>query len=244
MMLGFVIALLSNSAQDSNITEHLGAPLPLATVWRNTDDNAIRLGDVVTDRRPTLLVLHYFACPMLCSMVLEGLGHALDALPLQAGRDYNVLSVSFDPNDTVASARTRQETTLSKHRIAPWPFLTGPQASISELLRALGVHLWRDPVSGDYAHPAALFVIAPDGTIAQYVYGVRFTPEELEQALQRARDGSVTSTLQRVFLRCFAYHPAARRFAPLLATVMRVGGVAILGTLILGLWRLQRRAAP
>lgn len=239
--------LLSASAQDSNIEEHLGAPLPLASTWKTSEGATVRLGDLVVSPRPTVLVLQYFACPMLCGMVLDGVGKGLDAVSLTAGKDYNLLSISFDPRDTPQDANTRRAAALARRthppRAADWPFLTGSASSIDPLLSSLGVHLWRDPQSGEYAHPAAIFILTPEGAVAQYLYGVRFTPEALRQAIAQAREGITTSSLQHVFLRCFAYHPAARRFAPLLAHVMRLGGAGILATLGASLVWLQRRAA-
>ena len=240
---------------DIAITERLGAQLPAELPLRASDGTPTRLGAFYSDRRPILLVTAYYHCPMLCGLVLGAVARTLADLDWSPGEQYRVLTVSFDPSDGPAAARQKQGAALAglaargrSVTSEAWPFLTADAATIETLLETLGVRIQRDPTTGQYAHPAAIYVLTPEGRVSRYLYGISYAPRDLKLALLAASDGKTGSAVERVLMRCFAYDPATRRYGVLIARFMQVGGAGILlvtGAGLAVLWRRERgRATP
>lgn len=237
---------------DITVDERLGATIPLELRLRDSRAREVVLGDYFTDGKPVLLVLAYYDCPMLCGLVLRGAATALQGMSWVPGREYRVITVSFDPEDGPREARARQESLLRAMGgdVDPerWPFLTGDAESIAKLTTALGFTAIRDESTGQFAHPAVIFALSPKGLISRYLYGMQFRPLDVRLALLEASEGRTGSSLDRLMLRCYAYDPATRRYGPLVTGLMRVGASGILASLGLTLallWRRERRrAAP
>jgi protein SCO1/2 len=231
------------------VEEHLGARLDGSLLFTDMNGKRVRLADVFTGDKPVLLVLAYYRCPMLCGLVLRGTALGLSDLAWTLGREYRVLTVSFDPKDTAEAARQKRQSTLQSLRGAPatgaeWPFLTGDEAAIGALADALGFRFAYDPGTDAYAHPAAIFALTPDGRISRYLYGVDFSARDLRLALTEAGEGRTGSFVDRVLLTCYRFDPASRRFGPYLAGFLRLGGgliLAALTTLFGALWLGERR---
>lgn len=233
----------------ADVEEHLGARLDRSLSFKDTEGRAVRLDELFTGDKPVLLVLAYYHCPMLCGLVLRGAANGLSDLAWTPGREYRVVTVSFDPRDTTEAGREKRQSTLAGlHRplASPgdWPFLTGDEASIRSLADTLGFRFAYDERASAYAHPAAIFALTPDGRVARYLYGVEFPARDLRLALTEAGEGRTGSFVDRVLLTCYRFDPASRRFGPYITGFMRLGGAMILlavGGLVLALALAERR---
>lgn len=237
--------------QNVDIDEHLGAQLPLDLSFKDQAGQSVRLADYANLGRPILLVLAYYRCPMLCSMVLAGAEQAVRKAGWRPGIDFNAITVSFDPTEGPREAAEKRRGFT--HAIGlpyadpAWPFLTGPIESIRALTAAVGFRYKYDPDTNQFAHAAAIFVLTPSGTISRYLYGVTFEPRDLRLALVEAAAGRAGPTLDRVLLRCFRYNPASRRYELFIASWFRIGGLLVLaavGIPLLRFWRREWRRRP
>lgn len=231
-------------AEGADVTEHLGARVPLDLVFTSSTGAPVPLRALFDGRRPVVLVLAYSACPQLCSLVLDGTAAAVAALAARGFTDYQIATISFDPAETVAQAARRRARTQTGAR--PWPFLVGDEAAITALTRALGFTYLRDPRTGAFAHAAVIFVLTPDGRIARYLYGVEPPARDLKLALLEAADGAIGTTGERILMRCFRYDPASRRYGLFIARFLQIGGLLIFVLVAAGiayLVRAERRRA-
>lgn len=225
-------------AAAADVTEHLGAQLPLDVSFVDTRDHRVALRELFDGVHPVLLVLAYSACPQLCSLVLDSAVRAVRQLEpqgWQAGRQFRVATISFDAGERAAQAVRKQTSVLAmlgRSDPASWPFLVGDDASIRALTERLGFAFLRDPRTGAIAHPAVAFVLTPDGRIARYLYGVDYPPRDLKLALLEASSGKTGSFRDKVMMRCFRYDPASRRYGLFVARFMELGGAVILAIVL------------
>jgi protein SCO1/2 len=220
-------------AEGAGVTEHLGARLPLDLVFVDAGGQRTALRALFDGTHPVLLVLAYYECPQLCSLVLDGAVAAMRTLERGGwapGREYRVATVSFDPAERVDQAARKQASVLAKlgqADPAAWPFFVGDDASIRSLTGQLGVELLRDPRTGTFAHAAVVFVVTPDGVISRYLYGIDYPPRDLKLALLDASDGKTGSFGDKLLMRCFQYDPTMRRYGLFIARFMKLGGLLI-----------------
>jgi protein SCO1/2 len=226
-----------------DVVERLGGKVADAT-FMDSESHRVRLLDLAARGKPVLLTLIYFDCPMLCSLVQQGVIRAINETGLRLGEDYYGLTVSFSPRDTVPEARLRQggylQTLKNAERAHPahWPFLVGGDSAIRAVAESVGFRYRYDEESGQYEHPAVSMVLGPDGRISRYLYGVEFAPRDLRLAIVEASQGRVGTTLDRVILRCFRYDPASRKYHFYVMGALRFGSgffalalAVLLGTL-------------
>ena len=245
--------------QGVGVEDHVGARLPLDLPFTEVGGQRVRLGDYFGDGKPVVMVLAYMRCKMLCSLVLQATVDAVRAMPLEVGRDYRLITVSIDPDEEMADAARRRAELLARigrpDQVDRWTYLVGAERPIRALADRLGFRYRRDPASEQFAHPAVIFVVAPDGTIARYFQGISPSPDAIAAAL-RAGSGSRAasrpiadeSTAERV-LSCFRFDPAARAHRALIDRTLRIGGgltVLALAALVasLVLRDLRRRRQP
>jgi protein SCO1/2 len=232
------------------IDQHLGVRVPLDLPFKNETGGRVRLGDC-TAGKPTILVLAYFRCPMLCTQVLNGLLDALRAMPETAGDRFNVVVVSFDPREKPPLAAVKKAAYLEEYSRPGaergWHFLTGDPLAINTLADTVGFRKEYDSNKDQYAHGSGIMILADDGTITRYLYGVRFEPRDVKLALTEASDGMVGSPADQVLLLCYQYDPATGKYTPAIMRFVRLGSaltVLALGGLVGVLWwRGHRRAA-
>jgi protein SCO1 len=241
-------AQIPPAAQEVDIEEHLGRAIDKELELTDAAGARVRLGDYLSDGKPLLLVLAYYRCPMLCGLVLRGVALGLKGLDAPLGRDFRALTVSIDPTDTPTAAAEKQRSTIAflgrNEAKDAWPFLVGEQASIKALADALGFRFAYDPSTLQYAHPAVIFAITPDGRISRYLYGSTFSPRDLRLALVEAGAGKTGSIVDRVLLTCYRYDPTSRRYSPYILGFIRLGGALILAFvtgLLVVLWVGERR---
>ena len=236
--------------EDVRIEERLGAQLPLDAVLVDGAGKPFPLRGAFDGRRPVVLALVYYDCPMLCGLILSGLAKAMRENGLELGQDYQALTISFDPDEKpIQGAERRRGYLQSMGRSdagTEWPFLVGAGETTRRIADAAGFHYKRDAVSGEWAHVAAIFVLTPDGKVSRYLYGIEYPPKDLRLALVEAANGKVGTSFDRLVLTCYRYDPASRKYEPYAMGFVRAGGLLTLlalGAVIVRLaWRERTRA--
>ena len=230
------------------IEQHLNQQVPLDLTFRNEAGEPVTLRSLMRGK-PVILSLAYYQCPMLCTLVLNGLVGAMRALPFDAGNEFDVITVSFDPKDTPELAAKKKATYLGEYRRQGaeqgWHFLTGDEASIKALTDAVGFRYNYLPEKGQFAHAAGIMVLTPSGVLSRYFYGVEFAPRDLKFGLMEAANGKIGSPVDQLMLFCFQYDPATGRYTTVVLNAIRVGGVltlVALGLFMARSWRRDRAA--
>jgi protein SCO1/2 len=226
--------------------QRLGEAVPLDLAFRDEAGRVVRLGDLVSGE-PVILTLNYLRCPNFCTLVMDGVAERLDPMGLGAGRDYRIVTVSIDPREGVDEAAA-QKALLARHYPAvanagAWHFLTGEAEAITALAEAVGFRYAYDPVSDEFAHPAGVIVLTPQGKIARYLYGVDFHPRDLRLALVEAGEDRIGTPVDQFLLRCFHYDPATGRYNLAVLDLMRAGAALTVAGLAAGLVWLRRHEA-
>ncbi len=236
--------------ESARFEQRLGEKAPLDLTFTDDSGNTVRLGDYFGDK-PVLLTLNYYECDNLCPLVLEGLVRALKAVTFTVGEEYNVVTVSIDAGETPELARDVKKHTLGRYdrvgKKVSWPFLTGTQGSIDQLATAVGFNFEWDEESQQYAHPSGVIILAPDGTIARYIYGLDFSPRDLRLALVEASEGQIATPIDQILLFCFHYDPSTGKYSGMAINSMRLGGLATLlalGAIIVPMVRRERQQTP
>jgi protein SCO1 len=244
---GFAQAVQSNppELQGVEVEEHLGGYIPLYLKFTNNDSQLVSLQSYFHKDRPVIIVLAYYTCPMLCTMVLNGLGDGVRDMNLIPGKDYEILTVSIDSSETSLLAeakKTNYVNYVGRPDIADgWTFFVGKQNAIDSLAKALGFHYYYDKDQKQFAHPAVVFVLSPSGEITRYLYGLEFKSKDLKFALLEAAQGKIGSTIDKIVLYCYHYDPNAKGYVLFATKLMRIGGVVTVVILILFLGIFWRR---
>jgi len=234
--------------RDVGFDQRLGETVPLDAVFRDETGRAVKLGDYF-QARPVVLSLAYYDCPMLCTVTLNGLASALEVVSFDPGRDFEVVTVSFEPKETPALASAKKAVYLRRYKrpgaATAWHFLTGDAASIKRLTDAVGFKYAWDETSKQYAHASGVMVLTPEGRLARYLYGVEYAPKDLRLAIYEAAQGRILSPVDHFLLYCYHYDPALGRYGRTVMGLLRFGAVltmAGLGALVITLRRRERRA--
>ncbi len=225
------------------IEQHLEEQIPPDLTFRDEAGKTVRIGEYF-GQKPMILNLVYYQCPMLCSEVLSGLESALRVLKFDVGKDFDVLTVSFDPKETPEIAAKSKAEYLKRYKRpgaeAGWHFLTGPQESIEALTKAAGFQFQYDPKTGQFAHTTAIMVLTPQGKIAQYYFGVEYAPKDLRLGLVQASSGTIGTVVDEVLLYCYHYDPTTGKYGAIISRILQLSAAAtilILGGLLLILFR-------
>jgi len=221
-----------NLLREIGFDQKLGNALPLDAVFADENGASVRLGDYF-GKRPVVLTLVYFDCPMLCTISLTGLTSALDILPFDPGREFELVSISFDPKEKPAAAAAKKRQQLVRYKrpsaAAGWHFLTGSPESIGRVTNAVGFRYVWDAETRQYAHPAGTVVATADGRISRYLFGIEYAPKDLRLALVESGDGKIGGLVDQALLFCYQYNPHTGRYS---ATIIGVIQVAALLTLL------------
>jgi len=211
------------------IDQKIGSDLPLDLPFVDERGQAVKLGDYF-GKRPVVLALVYYECPMLCTQVLNGLVSSLETLNLNAGKDFDVVAVSFNPKEGPGLASQKKAAYVHRYgrpeTADGWHFLTGTQDSITRLTQAVGFQYAYDESIGQFAHGAAIEVVTPAGTIARYFYGIEFSPRDLRLGLVEASGGHLGTMADDVLLFCYHYDPETGKYGASIMTLVRVAGIA------------------
>jgi protein SCO1 len=226
--------------QNIRIDQRLNQQVPLDLEFKDENGQTVKLGDYFQAGRPVILNLVYYTCPMLCGEELSGEASALSMLKFTPGKEYEVVSVSFNPDETPKDATASKKIYIDRinehldHKTdgSGWHFLTGQQPQIKQLADAVGFHYRRDPQTKQYIHATAIMLVTPAGKIAQYYYGVEFSPKDIRLGLIEASREKIGNVVDEVLLYCYHYDPKTGRYGAIVANMMRIAGAATM--LLLG----------
>lgn len=229
-------------AEGVRVDEHLGLPVDLSLTFTDEEGAQVPLGSFFHKGRPVILDLVYYQCPMLCNLLLNGQTEAMKQIPWTPGDQYEVVTISINPKETPEMARQKKNTYLNDYgKPAPgWHFLTDYNGHAKTLAEQIGFHYRYDRRQDQYAHPAALTILTPEGKAARYLYGIRYRPIDLRFGLAEASEGRMTATVEKILLLCYHYDPNANRYVLFASNFMKGGGVLTVCILAFFIWRMFR----
>jgi len=229
------------------VDQKLDTLVPLDLKFQDETGRDVVLQEYFADGKPVILNLVYLQCPMLCNMAMDGLIRNMRALTLSAGRDFRVLTVSFDPREGPELAAESRQTALRRYARegaeAGWHFLTGEESSIRALSEAVGFRYSWNEQRGQYAHPAVLMILTPEGRLSRYFAGVEYPARDLRLGLVEASEGRIGTATDHVMLMCFQYDPATGKYGLVVMNLLRCAGMATLIVLATSVYMMTRRAA-
>ena len=242
-------ALDSTVGDQIGIDQRLGERVPMNLAFRDETGAEVRL-DEILDKRPAILSLVYYECPMLCTQVLNGLLRSLRVLSLDVGGEFEVITVSIDPGETPALAAAKKKEYVGRYgrdgAAGGWHFLTGTRERIEELAEAVGFRYEYDAETDLYVHASGIMVLTPAGELARYFYGVEYAPKDLRLGLIEAAEERIGNAVDQVLLLCYQYDPTTGKYGLVILNSLRVAGaatVAVLAALVIGWIRRERRQA-
>jgi len=231
------------------ITQNLNAQIPPDLAFRDETGKIVRIGDFF-GKKPIVLSLVYFDCPALCTEVLNGELRTMKAISLDLGKDFEAVTVSFEPKDTPALAKAKRDVYAGQYgrpdAVDHWHFLTGDQPSIDALTNAAGFRYAYDASIRQYAHAAAILVLTPDGRIDRYFYGVQYPARDVRLGLVEASQGKIGNVTDQALLYCYQYDPMTGKYGVVVMNVLRAAGgltVLVLG-IFMTLMFLRERKRP
>jgi len=233
---------------DIGIREQLDGQLPLDRGFIDDQGRRVRLGDYFDGVRPVILTLNYYRCPMLCDVMLNGMIDALKEINLEPGREFEIVTLSFDPLEKHQAAKAKKQSYVEAYgkpgAVRGWHFLVGEKDDIKAVTGAVGfVYRWNED-RGEWAHPAAMILCTPKGRISRYLGGVMFDPQTVRLSLVEASAGKIGTLWDQVWLTCFHYVSGDGKYVPHVLGIMRLGGaltVLILGTTMATLFAREAR---
>jgi protein SCO1/2 len=236
--------------KDVGIDQKIGATVPLSLPFTDESGRDVTLGQYF-GKRPVVLALVYYQCPMLCTEVLNGLTASMETLTFDAGKDFDVVVVSFDPTETPALAAAKKQTYMDRYRrpgaAAGMHFLTGRPDAIHALTSAVGFRYAYDQQLGQFAHPAVITILTPTGQVSRYLLGIEYAPRDVRLALVEAGEGKLGTVVDQALLYCYHYDPTTGKYGLVIFGLVRLGGVLTVGALgtfiVLALRRERRQAA-
>ncbi|HYG62271.1 MAG TPA: SCO family protein [Thermoanaerobaculia bacterium] len=222
----------------------LGGQVPLDAAVRDDTGRTARLGSFLGER-PAVLALAYYECPMLCTLVLQGLTGSLKTLSFDVGREFDVIVVSIDPGETPQMAAEKKQEIVNRYgrhgSAAGWHFLTADQQSITRIARSVGFRYYYDDQRDEYAHAAGVVVLTPQGRISRYLYGIEYAPRDMRLALIEAADAKIGSFVDQVLLYCYHYDPTIGRYSPVIMNILRLSAASAVAGLVLLIVLMRRR---
>lgn len=224
--------------QNIDVEEHLGQSIPMDLVFTTQDSVEIHLGQLFNQNKPVILILAYYDCPMLCTLVLNGITQSVYALDLELGQEYDMITVSIDPTETSGLAKAKRNAHLKMLNKSEadqgWTFMVGQEENIRRLAEAVGFKYYYVEDRKEYAHPAVVFLLSEEGKISRYLYGIEYKPIDLKLGLLEASQGKVGSTIDKLILYCYHYDPEAKGYVVFATNIMKLGGLVTL--LLIGLF--------
>lgn len=215
--------------------QRLNEQLPLELPFKDEDGHAVKLGDYF-GRKPVVLTFVYYECPMLCTEVLNGLESALRVLNETIGKEFDVITVSFDPKETPVLAAGKKKAYLERYKrpeaAQGWHFLTGEPSSIEALTKAAGFNYFWDEASHQFAHASGIVVVTPTGKVSRYFFGIDYAPRDVKFALIESSNEKIGSLTERLLLYCYHYDPAKGNYGFVAMRAVRIGGAATLLALV------------
>ena len=243
---------LPDALEQIGIEQKLGEQLPLDTIVKNAEGQNVKLGSLFESGRPVVLAFVYYECPMLCNEVLNGLTGALKGISLDAGKDFDVIALSFDAreNETPDLAKNKKAAYMERYgrpgSEKGWHFLTATQQSIDAITKAAGFSYRWDEKSKQFAHAGGVMVVTPHGKMSRYFYGIDYGPRDLKLGLMESANDRVGSAADQLLLYCYHYDPSTGKYGFAILNLIRAGAVlTILGMGAMGFvfWRRGRKVS-
>ncbi|MCL5742511.1 MAG: SCO family protein [Acidobacteria bacterium] len=241
----FLLVAVAAAAQNAGpatlkeigIDQKLNSQAPLNLPFRDETGRSVRLGDYF-GQRPVILSLVYYECPMLCTLVLNGLVQTMRELPFTAAKQFEVVTVSFNPHETPELAAAKKRTYLQDYTRPGaergWHFLTGDEPSIAALTTAVGFRYKYDPATRQYGHATAIIVLTPEGRVSRYFYGIEYPEKDVRLALVEASHNRIGTPVDQLLLLCFHYDPATGKYGLAILNATRaLGAATVLGLVFL-----------
>jgi protein SCO1 len=236
--------------KDVGIDQKLNQQVPLDLTFRDETGKTVQLSQYF-GQKPVLLSLVYFNCPMLCTQVLNGMEASMKGLPMDAGNEFNAISVSIDPSDKPVLAAVKQQMYVGMYGrpngAQGWHFLTGDEDQIKKLADAVGFRYAYDPDSKQFAHASAIMVLTPDGKLSKYFYGIQYSPRDLRLGLVEASARKIGTPVDSILLFCYHYDPHTGKYGLLISRLIQIGGLLTvlgIGATMLILFRRERYSLP
>jgi len=228
-----------NPFANIGLDQLLNQQLPLTLSFRDETGKMVQLGDYFGEK-PVILSFAYYDCPMLCTLVINGLIRTLRTLSFSAGTEFNIVTVSFNPKDTPPMAAIKRQTSLQSYSRKGaengWHFLTGDEKTIQQLTQAVGFRYAYDENTQQYQHPSGIMILTPDGKLSRYFYGIEYAPRDVRLGLIEASAGKIGSPVDQVLLLCFHYDPTTGKYGLVITRALQLGGLATM--LALGVFML------
>ncbi|MGC2238208.1 MAG: SCO family protein [Pyrinomonadaceae bacterium] len=232
------------------IEQKLDSSLPLEAEFKDENGKTVKLGEYFGKGRPIVLALVYYECPMLCNEVLNGLTGSLKGITFDAGKDFDVIAISFDAreNDKPELAKNKKASYLARYERKGtengWHFLTGTQSEIDKVTQAVGFNYSFDAQSNQFAHAGGIMIVTPEGRLSRYFYGIDYQPRDLKFGIMESAQSKIGNPAEQLYLYCFHYDPATGRYGLMILRVMRLAAVATilgLGGMLFIFWRRNKR---
>lgn len=243
---GMAASVVPRPLREIGFDQRLDERVPLDVEFKDDQGRTVKLGEYF-GRKPVVIAFVYYDCPMLCTMILSSITSTLGILSLEPGKDFELVMVSFDPRETAELAARKKAEYLHRYdRPATadgWHFLTGEPPSIERLTKAAGFRYTWDEETRQFAHPAGIIVLTPDGRLARYLFGLEYGARDLRFALVEASEGRVGTAVDAALLYCFHYDPMTGRYGFVVMRLLRVAGavtVLALATFVLVMLRRER----
>ena len=245
---GNVSTGLPTALRDVRIEQKLDQQLPLELVFRDEKGQQVKLGQYFGGHKPVVLAFVYYDCPMLCTQVLNGMGEAFRVLPFELGKEYDVVTISFDPRESAELADAKKKVyvgylpaKMQASANAGWHFLTGDAESIKQITDAVGFRYHYDEATKQFAHASAIMVATPQGKLSRYYYGIQYSARDLRLGLIESSQNKIGSPVDQLLLYCYHYDPATGKYGAVVMNIVRAGGVVTLLTIVAMFFILRRR---
>ena len=246
---GPVATGLPKALQNVGIDQKLNQKVPLDLTFRDETGNTVTLSQFF-GKRPVVLSLVYYNCPMLCTQVLNGMVGSFRTLAFQPGQDYEIVTVSFDSRETPALAAAKKDLYVNylpaekrANAAKGWHFLTGDEANIKRLTEAVGFRYQWDDATNQFAHASGIMVLTPGGKLAQYYYGIEYSAKDLRLGLVEASENRIGSAVDQLLLYCYHYEPATGSYQAKILNIVRLAGVLTIIGIVLLILLLRRRSS-
>ena len=225
--------------QSIDVQNRLGEQVSSDITFVDSYSQKVSLGKYFNQNIPVVLVMAYYQCPMLCSLVLNGLSSALSEINLIPGKDYSLLTLSIDPSEGPALSKEKKTNYInsyfSDYNYDFWTFGTMTEKQITRVTDELGFNYSYDESINQYAHPAVVYVLNEEGVISSQIFGINPTGNDLKLAILNAQDGSVSSIFDKILLYCYQYNPKAGNYTLLASNVMKIAGVMMVLFMVVSL---------
>ena len=241
---------LPSALKEVGIEQKLGEQIPLDAEFKNENGPTVRLGEYFNKDKPVILALVYYECPMLCNEVLNGLTGSLKGISFDAGKEFDVVAISFDAreNDKPGLAQNKKDSYLKRYgrenTADGFHFLTGTQDQIDKVAGAVGFGYKWDEKSEQFAHAGGIMLATPDGKLARYFYGIDYSPKDLKFGIMESADGKIGNPVEQLFLYCYHYDPATGSYGLAILKVLRIAAVFTLiaiGGMLFAFWRYKKK---